>query len=398
MTKFLFAFALLGWGVGAKADVTLGVASPSVRFSPGGWAGDAGRGGSVRRTTWNNGAWCSWDWSTTSANPAATLQISNPTPGSALSYFIDGTLVDNVAVPAGGGIALMGLSGSGRHTLVVYTRSSSQRDRWGGANAFTVTGLTVDDGSNPLPAPKPRPWVYVVGDSITEGIGADNGRDSALSDYSFLVGRGLSAAGFDYGVSACGYSGWVRPGDAGGDVPAYYAVKNGVYSDAASRWDKIDARARLLDGRGHLSAFGGVGQEPSVVLINYATNEALSGASLADMTASVTRCLAALRGAAPNAWLLVLAPPGLSSARIFARGPAAVAALKLGVSAYGTVHPSDKRVMLLDFGPSVANALASPAYGGGVHPNAAGHAALAPLVLQAVLRVLGPGRYSPAAR
>jgi lysophospholipase L1-like esterase len=328
-------------------------------------------------------------WETNSANPTAALQISNSTPGSAISYFLDGALVDNVAVPAQGGVALTGLVGGGRHTLVVYTRSSPQRDRWSGANAFTVTGLTVDDGGRPLRAPAAvRPWVLIVGDSITEGIQADNGRDSALSDYSFLVGQGLLDAGCDYGVSACGYSGWIRPGDAGGDVPAYYAVHDGAYSDADSRWNKIDALTSLLDSRGRLSASGGVGQEPAAVIVNYATNEALSGANLADMTASVTRSLGALRSAAPNTWLFVLVPPGLANTRIYARGSAAITALKSGVTAYHAAHPADTRVVVVDLGPSVANALASPAYGGGVHPNAAGHAFLAPQVLQAVLRGL----------
>lgn len=392
MPRFVIVFALLLWGAGAQANVPLGVNSPSVRFSPGNWAGDAGRGGGLHRRTWNNGAWCAWRWSTPSDKPAATLQISNPTPGSAVSYFLDGALVNNVPVPAQGGIALVGLASRGSHTLVVYTRNSPQRDRWNGANAFTVSGLSVDDGARALPASPARPWVLMIGDSITEGIQADNGRDSALSDYAFLVGQGLVAAGYDYGVSACGYSGWIRPGDAGGDVPAFYAVRDGIYAGTASRWDKIDARTSLLDTRGHLSGWGRVGQEPAAILVNYATNEVLSGASLADMRVSVAHCLAALRSAAPKAQLLILVPPGLYSTRIYSTGPVAVRALKDGVAAYRAAHLSDKRVSVIDLGPSVANALASPVYGGGVHPNAAGHAFLAPCVLQAVLSLLERSR------
>lgn len=376
---------LLACGAGAKANVIWAVNSPAARFSPGNWAGDTGRGGSVRRTTWNNGAWCAWTWTTTSAAPTATLNITNQTPGSAVSYFLDGALTDNVAVPAQGGIALAGLSGSGQHRLIVYTRNSVQNDRWSGKNAFNVTGLTVDDGARPVPAAPARPWVLIVGDSITEGIQADNGRDSALSDYSFLVGQGLMAAGYDYSVSACGYSGWLRPGDAGGDVPAYFAVRGDASSDADSRWDKINAQTSLLDAQGHLSAYGGLGQEPALILINYATNEALSSVSLAEMRQSVTGCLAALRRTAPNARIVVLVPPGLADQRIYARGPDAITALKDGVTAYGKAHQADTRLTLLDLGPLAAHALASRAYGGGVHPNAAGHAYLAPLVLQGLI-------------
>lgn len=96
--------------VGARADVTLSVNSPAVRFSPGNWAGDAGRGGAARRTTWNNGAWCAWSWTAASDTPTATLGITNQTPGSTVSYFLDGALTDDVAVPTQGGIALAGLT------------------------------------------------------------------------------------------------------------------------------------------------------------------------------------------------------------------------------------------------------------------------------------------------
>jgi lysophospholipase L1-like esterase len=104
--------------------------------------------------------------------------------------------------------------------------------------------------------------------------------------------------------------------------------------------------------------------------------------------ASVTQGLGALRTAAPDAWIFVLVPPGLYSTQIYPYGPAYVAKLKAGVAAYLGTHHGDKKTVLIDFGPDVSHALASPAYGGGVHPNAAGHAYLAPLVLQAVLSYL----------
>ena len=359
----------------ARADVTLPVTSPAARFSPATWAGDGGS-----RRTWNNGAWCSWHWTTTSARPTATLLLSNPTMGSAVSYFLDGALTDNVPVPSSGGITISGLSSPGTHTLTVYTRNSRQDDRWHGLNSFAVAGLTLDGGAAPLPAPALRPWVLIVGDSITEGIQADDGADDSLRDYAFLVGQGLNTAGLDYTVSACGYSGWIRPGDARSDVPAYFLAPGG-----AGRWNKIDADTSLLDPRGHLSAYGEIGQEPAAVLLDYGVNECLSGSDKPAMSASVLGSLLALRRAAPAALLLVLVPPGLADARVYPNGPAYHAALRAAFTAYRAAHPADRRTALVDLGPDVAHALASPAYGGGVHPHAAGHAYLAPLVLQAVL-------------
>jgi lysophospholipase L1-like esterase len=380
----LLLLSMLG-AASAHADVTLGVTSSAARFSPGNWAGDAGRGGSQSRTTWNNGAWCQWRWSTTASNPSATLQIANPTLGSAVSYFLDGAFTDNVPVPSSGGIALAGLTGPGSHILTVYTRNSAQMSRWSDANAFTVTGLTVDTDAVPDKAQPRRPWVLIVGDSITEGIQANNGSDSNLSDYSFLVGAGLSEAGYDTSVSACGYSGWLRAGDAGGDVPAYYAVQGGGSQGAESRWNKIDARTSLLDSRGHLSAYGSVGQEPSLILINYGVNECLSHTSLRDMAVSVEGALLALRHAAPRAKIVVLVPPGLADTRIYPAGASYIAALKQAMLTYQSNHQTDRRTVLVDFGSDLARALGSPAYGGGVHPNAAGHAFLAPHILQALL-------------
>ena len=385
LPMLLLCFLIVFGTTSSHADVTLGVASSAAHFSPGNWAGDAGRGGSQSRTTWNNGAWCQWRWTTPSSSPSATLQISNPTPGSAVSYFLDGVLTDNVPVPSSGGIALTGLSGPGSYVLTVYTRNSPQASRWNDSNAFTITGLTVDTGAAPEKAPPRRPWALIVGDSITEGILADNGRDSNLSDYSFLVEQGLSAAGYDTSVSACGYSGWLRPGDAGGDVPAYYALSGGVYRPEESRWNRIDAHTSLLDSRGHLSAYGSVGQEPAIIFINYGTNECINAVPSRDMAASVEAALLALRHAAPRAKIVVLIPPGLADTHIYPSGASYIAALKQAVLTYQSNHQTDRRTVLVDFGSDLARALGSPAYGGGVHPNAAGHAYLAPHVLQALL-------------
>jgi lysophospholipase L1-like esterase len=368
----------------AAAETTLGVDSPAARFSPGNWAGDAGRGGSVFRRTWNNGAWCQWRWTTPAEHPTAKLQITNQTTGSTIAYFLDGALTEKVAVSDKGDIPIAGLKAGGSHTLIVYTAASQQTDRWQGKNAFVVSGLTVDEGSAPLPAEPSRPWALIIGDSITEGIGAG----SSLGDYAFLVGQGLRGRGIDTSVSACGYSGWIRPGDGKGDVPPYYAVNGGVYAEATSRWNKIDSQTSLLDAKGHLSGQGQADQEPAVIVINYIVNETLGHANVADAQASVTGCLAALRTAAPKAMIIVLMPPGLADARVYPGAPPYIAALRDGVGAYEKAHPDDKKIELLDLGADVARALGSQPYGGGVHPNPAGHAYQAPMILQAILRRL----------
>jgi lysophospholipase L1-like esterase len=380
----------------AQGTVTLPVDAPAAHFSPGNWVGDTGRGGSRDRRSWTNGAYCTWTWSDTSAAPTATLLVTDPTEGAAVSYFLDGHLTDNVPVPATGGIPLSGLSGAGTHALIVYLRNSPQAQRWDGTNALKISGLTLDAGATPGKASAARPWVLIVGDSITEGIQADNGADDNLDDYSFLIGQALHQRGFDYGLSACGYSGWLRPGDATQDVPPYYSIsgsKNGVggtYDDAHSRWNKLDSQTSLLDSRGHLSAYGQTRQEPAAILINYGTNEALSHSDLSDTQASVTQSLTALRRAAPDAWLCVFVPFGLENTILYPDGAAYRQALQAGLAGYRAGHPSDRNITLVDLGPSVANALASNPYGGGVHPHVAGHAYIAAQVIPIVLAHLRP--------
>lgn len=176
-------------------------------------------------------------------------------------------------------------------------------------------------------------------------------------------------------MSACGWSGWLRPGDnPPGDVPAYYAISGskdgagGVYDDAASRWNKLDGNNHsLLDSRGRLSGYGGTGQEPSVITINYGTNDDFMKADKSDVQASVTQCLAALRQAAPAAHIFVIIP--------FEQFE--VPQLKAGFAAHQKAFPKDRKVTLLDLGKSAGRSLDDNGYWGGVHPNMRGHAVFA---------------------
>ena len=195
------------------------------------------------------------------------------------------------------------------------------------------------------------------------------------------MGQALQTQGYEYGVSACGYSGWLRPGDGTQDVPGYYVISHGVYSEAASRWDKLDGNGHsLLDSHGHLSAYGGTGQEPGIITINYGTNEALSHSDPGDTQASITRSLAALRRAAPGAAIFLIVPFGQYDADL----------LQAGFRAYRAAHPADSQVFLIDLGPSVANALSAGGYWGGLHPNMRGHAVFAARILAAMEPHLPP--------
>ncbi len=374
---------------GEAATLTVPVDSPAFVFSPGNWVGDAGRGGSKYRQTWNSFAYFRIAWESETTNVVPTLLMDTSTYGKAfgpprLAAQLDGLWSgDLVCAPE---IRLKGAVKPGKHVLTVYVKASAEKLRWGtpgesGSNVVRVAGLRVEAGSKTFPdAPRPK-WALIVGDSITQGVGA-----SDLECYSHLVGEALRTQGYEYCVSACGWSGWINRGDnPPGDVPGYYVISNSVdgaggrYFDELSRWNKIDANHSFLDVKGRLSAYGSTGQEPSVILINYGTNDALWRSNPGDVRASMLQCLAALRQSAPQAHIFLIVPFGQYKA----------AEHEQTVEAYRTAYPRDGRVSLLNMGPEVAMALAAKkGYWGGLHPNPRAHALFAVKITAQVMATL----------
>lgn len=373
----------------------LKVDSAAFAFSPGNWVGDAGRAGHLYRQTWNPGAYVriAWDTATAAVSPVLLLDTSmypdNAHPPQ-LACNLDGVWIPDL--PCRPEVLIPGLQGAGRHELTVYLKKSEQHDRWGtpgtsGTNVLRLQGVRVDADSKPADPKPSAKWALIVGDSITEGVGAYE-----LEGYSHLLGQAFRALGYEYGISACGWSGWLHRGDnPPGDVPGYYALTGstngtgGQYSDAESRWNKIDASHSLLDSRGHLSAHGLPGQEPSVILINYGTNDAIHPTNASDVQASMAQALRALRNATPAAQIFILIPFGQYKA----------AELKQAVANYRAEHPADRRISLIDLGPEVAHALAANGYWGGLHPNPRAHATLAARIIAQVTAQLAEGTGQP---
>jgi len=373
------------------ALMTIPVDSPAFVFSPGNWSGDAGRAGKVFRQTWNPGAYFRVTWESKSPLPVAKLQLDISTYQPSfkpplLAYSIDG--IWKSQIPCAREIAIEGITGAGHHELAVYMQQGTwQQERWGsagksGLNVLRVTGLLVAAASTPVPATPGNKWAMIVGDSITEGNGA-----SELAGYSHLVGQALRTMHYEYCLNACGYSGWINRGDGPpGDVPGYYAISNsrngsgGQYDDAASRWNKIDGNDHsLLDSRGHISAYGQTGQEPSLIMINYGTNDILHKSNPSDTAASITQCLAALRVSSPNAQIILLIPFG----QYFAKE------LKDAVDARKKARPADAKIAIIDLGPEVAKNLEAPnGLMGSLHPNDRGHAHFAAAIIPQMVKLM----------
>ena len=388
-TALVFVFGLISLGhTQDVATTTISVDSSAFVFSPGNWVGDDGRGGKVFRQTWNPGAYFRVTWeSDTNAVPTLLLDTSphgKPFGAPKLAYCLDG--IWNGDVPCAVEIPLEGARSSGRHVLAVFLKTSAQMNRWGsegvsGRNVLRVTGLRIGTGGKPISGVVRTKWVLIVGDSITEGVGAYE-----LECYSHLVGEALMTQGYEYGVSACGWSGWLNKGDnPPGDVPGYYVVRNsaggegGQYFDAESRWNKIDANHSLLDANGHISASGAIGQEPSVILINYGTNDALWKQNASDVQASMSQCLFALRKAAPDARIVILIPFGQYKAKELYRA----------VNEFKTACPDQRRLSVIDLGQDAARALTvKKGYWGGLHPNPRAHATFAAKIVAQLMATL----------
>jgi hypothetical protein len=357
------------------ATINIPVNSPAFQFSPGNWKGDTGRGGSVYRQTWNVGAWFKFQFNA-SSSPTATLLLPSTSTGVNLAIFVNGVLTNNVA--ATGNVTINNLVANATNNITVYIENSPQTSRWNnGTNTLQVQGMQIDSASTAgTVTPNPK-WGLIVGDSITEGIQANAGAASFTMDYSFYVTQALDKLGYDVGINACGYSGWLRPGDSGGDVPAYYLVSSGTYSDAGSRWNKIDQGVSILDSNGQISAYGSTNTTPSFIFINYGTNEMINGSSSTDLITAIQGCLTALRAAAPNAWLLMCVPFGM-----YYNSSTYPTYIKQGFNNYQAANPVDNKVALLDLGAGFSSMLNNSQYmnPGNVHPLQMGHALIAPAV------------------
>jgi len=369
------------------ATKTIGVSSPAFAFSPGNWTGDKGRGGDGFRQTWTSGAYfrVSWRSALKPRNVKLLLDTSQYDDSikvkPMITYCLDSKWVADV--PCVGNIDITLLAPVDTHILTVYLQNSAQLERWGkpgesGRNVLRVTGLEVDAGAEPLPANRSTKWILEVGDSITEGIGTTGN----LDDYSYFIGQALRTRGYEYCVSACGWSGWMQYGDRPKDVLPYYFVsgskngEGGAYDPAQSRWDKIDGNNHsLLDRKGRLSGWGGTDQEPSMILINYGTNDAFYQTNVSDLQSSVTQALAALRKAAPSAKIYLIVPFEQFSAE----------PIKAAFAKYKAANSNDVDVNLIDLGLEPALSLRFGGFYGEIHPNMRGHAVFATQLLAAIL-------------
>jgi lysophospholipase L1-like esterase len=257
---------------------------------------------------------------------------------------------------------------AGSHTLRVWIEAVSRTpDRWTTpVNVVRVTGLQLAAfATTSAPTLRTRRAV-IYGDSIVEGyLAVDGTTSSATMAFALAVLAALDAEG---GVIGWPSQGWGRAGDS--NVPTFHTVGTAT----SQTWDKHYA------GQTRLAA-GLFSPAPDYVVVLHGINDVVGAVSDATVTAAANDWLAAVRTAAPNAYIFLVIPPG-------GQKKAALTA----------TTRTDGRMVLVDLGTDLAAGLDASATGpatrkafDGLHPNRAGGLEIATRLAAALQAVLSSG-------
>lgn len=378
----------------STASQKVNVDDASMLFSPGNWTGDNGRGGSVSRRAWNCGAWFEFSIAA-SASPAAVLALGSYLCGSRVNVYVNGVETSNIA--AQGIINVTGLNTSATNLIRVEIVNTPQNKRWnGGVNSVTMLGVYIDPQSSTVAARALGRWGMMIGSSITEGALANNGADYWPYDYSGLMTAAFRNDNIDVCMSACCFSDYVIPGDSDGTVPPYYMVSGGTYDPTRSRWNLCDQGVSVLDSNQQISAYGGTGTSPDFIMINYCSNGAGGNVNISDLSKAMLGCMTAMRKAAPNAYIFIVVPFGFYVSSAY--NPAYLQMMYDAMASYKAANPKDSKVTMIDIGETMSRRVT---YGRGVytagdgrHPFLAGHALVAPFIMEKMREAMKTEKYT----
>jgi lysophospholipase L1-like esterase len=384
----LFALPFLSLGANAQ---TVSVVNPNWFFSPYNWNipgmfyandsfGTAAVPATVEIVTTQPGAYFSVRFTNSSQAilnlDMMDLPIGNNTTSLVVQWRIDDTLYPvHTLTLADAQLTLATGLDNGPHTLQFWLVASDyHQDRWAKimtllngylapAQSLRITGLTLSSGATVL-APNLRPKrILFYGDSIAEGA-AVTPADDAGQTYAITCAQLLDA---EYGVVANPGQGWscnLAPTSA---VP--------VFGDAFALHYDQTPRFPLPPGT----------QDPDYVILNIGTNDAITGALPSTVTRYALAWLHQMRSILPTSRIFIVVPFGGFYPQ----------ALQDACAQYQAAAPNDKKVGVLDLGPTARTGLMAQVLGGtaqsydGIHPNIATHRALGYQLAAALQTALG---------
>ncbi|GBQ23536.1 hypothetical protein AA0472_1132 [Acetobacter estunensis NRIC 0472] len=329
------------------------ITDKSILFSPSGWTGDTGRGGSVYRKSIWNGAWFEFTWTASAVSPSAVLKMGNASAPNSLNIFVNGA--PQLRQIANADITLSNIIPGGQNTAKVFLAYTdptvlgwavTARYAAGSVGNVQLPSIQIDSASTPGTARALRPYVVYFGDSITEGVHANNVVDQASNYYgdngcchSFMFLQGLDELGYDLCIKAAGGIGFLYgPGDGG--VPAFN-----------TSWDMLDSANSVLDSDGHWSGYGDTNTMPTAFILNMGYNDATHYNST-QFQAAIQAAITNLRGSAPDAWIIVTIPFSMRDHN--SSQTALIPVYQAAVTAYQAANPTDTKVQLWDFGEDIA--------------------------------------------
>lgn len=323
----------------------------------------------------------------------ATFDVSKLVSGSVaagsypwIEYAIDGGAPQVFQLASSTGQMLLTVPTSlsvAAHTLQIWylKQGASAINRWAypSTNSVIIDSI-ITNGSFQAPALQPKKML-VFGDSISQGYTGDSTGTTLIQDSTKACWPGV-AAGLSANASVVAVNGLgLTVGGDGGVVPLFTPG-----NDTQSSWDKFNsAFSRLVGGR--------FSPAPDHIFIVHGTNDKINGPGGVPVldsviTAAATPFLAALRQAAPAAWIFLVVPPGQYSA----------SALTTGFQNY-QASAIDPKCVLIPLGNAIAVGMNSASFGSptgtwtspdGTHPRQVQNQIIQGAILQAVHLAINP--------
>lgn len=269
--------------------------SAAITWSPYNWLTTSGSSKTI-----NVGAYVKFQFSGTSLQALIdTSSLSSASPYPWIGVSIDNGPITVTQLTSATTYSIASSLASGTHTALIWYRGLKDYtiDRWTTPSAcISFTRFLADAGATFSAVTPKTTKVLIYGDSITEGaetltVSPTNQNETS---WATVLGNQINA---EFGLVACSAQGWRQVGF--GNTPGLFKPAD----DTNSSWNKY------WSGQTRLSS-GLFSPAPTYIVSNMGKNDYGGSVSDANVQASVTGWLTAVRAAAPLAKIFLVIPFG----------------------------------------------------------------------------------------